>query len=236
LALPQDWQQYQEDAAAFFRSLGFAAEVNHAIKGVRSNHQIDVYVAFEKWGMRHTWIVECKKHARPVTKADVETLKTIVSEVGASLGFLLSESGFQSGAIDAASKTNIILSSLTNLRTQSRDDVLRETLRSLENKALELQKLMRSFMITVERGQGYRRFKIRDGVDSKLYFPMAGSIAMLKMELDRVRLGEFPVILPGNVDIDQNSYIRVMNLEEFVTEAEKILTRTESWTARQNPK
>ena len=234
--MPQDWQQYQEDVASFFRSLGFTAKVNHAIEGVRSRHQIDVFVTFEKWGMQHTWIIECKKHARPITKADVEILKTIALEVGASLGFLLSESGFQSGAIDAANKTNIILSSLADLRTKSRDDVLREALRSLENKALKLQALMHNFMINVERGPGYGHSKLQDGVDGKQYFSMVGSIAMLKMALDRIRLGQFPVTLPGNFDKDPDSYVRVMNLEEFVAEAAQVLTRVESWVACQNPK
>ncbi len=55
-----DWKQYQEEAAAFFRFLGFKAEVNHTVEGVRSTHAIDVYITFDRWGMRHTWIVDCK--------------------------------------------------------------------------------------------------------------------------------------------------------------------------------
>ena len=104
-----DWKQYQEEAAAFFRSLGFQATVDYTVEGVRSKHAIDVYVTFERWGMSHIWIVECKHRPRAVTKADVETLKSIASEIGASLAFLLSESGFQSGAFDAARKTNQVL-------------------------------------------------------------------------------------------------------------------------------
>ena len=49
----QEWRQYQEDVADFFRLLGFTAEVNWVIEGIRSQHEIDVYVTFEKWGMRH---------------------------------------------------------------------------------------------------------------------------------------------------------------------------------------
>src|SRR5439155_23628246 len=100
-----DWKQYQEEAAALFRSLGFKAEVNHVVEGVRSKHVIDVYVTFDRCGLRHTWIVECKRHARPITKADVETLQSIEYEIGASLAFLLSETCFQSVASDTDRKS-----------------------------------------------------------------------------------------------------------------------------------
>ncbi len=232
-----DWKQYQEEAAAFFRSLGLNSKVNHVVEGVRSKHAIDVYVTFDRWGMRHTWIVECKCHARAITKADVETLKSIASEVGASLAFLLSESGFQSGALDAARKTNVVLSSLEELRTKSRDDVMREALIALENRSLALQeKLFREFMSVEEIGPSHIRSRARDGVDGKSYFSMSGSIAILNMALDRVRLGHLPVTLPGDFDKDPDTYVRCTTLDQFVAEATRVVERIEIWAAKQNPR
>ena len=234
--MSEDWAQYQEDAATFFRSLGFNVEVNRLVEGVRSKHKIDVYVTFEKWGMRHTWIVECKKHERAITKADVETLKSIASEVGAGLAFLLSESGFQSGAFDAARKTNVILSSLQESLIKSRDDVMREAISTLEVRALELQnKLFRDFMQDVETGPDYGHYRVRDGVDGAKYLSMVGSLALLNMALDGVRLGRFPVTLPGDLDKTPNSYSRCTNLEEFVAKAAGVLERVKTWAAQQNP-
>ena len=89
-----DWKQYQEEAAALFRSLGFKAEVNHVVEGVRSKHVIDVYVTFDRWGLRHTWIVECKRHARPITKADVETLRASHPKSGLVLPFSFRSQAF----------------------------------------------------------------------------------------------------------------------------------------------
>ena len=232
-----DWKQYQEEVAAFFRSLGFKAEVNHVVEGVRSKHAIDVYVTFERWGLLHTWIVECKLHARAVTKADVETLKSIASEVGASLGFLLSESGFQSGALDAARKTNVVLSSLEELRTKSRDDVMREALIALGNRALALQdKMFREFMCDVEKGPGYVSRRVRDGVDGERFYSMVGSIAMLNMAVDRVRLGYLPVTLPGNFDKDPDAYVHCTTLDQVVAEATRVVQRVQTWVAQQNPR
>lgn len=232
-----DWKQYQEEAAAFFRSLGFKAEVNHTVEGVRSKHAIDVYVTFERWGMRHTWIVECKHHARAITKADVETLKSIASEIGASLAFLLSESGFRSGAIDAARKTNVVLSSLEELRTKSSDDVMREALITLENRSLALQeKLFREFMCYVEEGPGSASLRVRDGVDGERYYSMSSSIAILNMALGRARLGDLPVTLLGDFGKDPDAYIRCMTLDQFVVGATRVVERVETWAAQQKPR
>src|SRR3989454_11774960 len=232
-----DWKQYQEEAAALFRSLGFKAEGNHVVEGVRSKHVIDVYVTFGRWGIRHTWIVECKRHARAITKADVETLKSIASEIGASLAFLLSESGFQSGALNAARKTNVVLSSLEELRTKSSDDVMREALIALENRGLALQdKMFREFTCDIKEGPGYVSSRVRDGVDGERYYSMCGSIAMLNMALDRVRLGHLPVTLPGDFDFDSDAYVRCTTLDQFVAEATRVVQRVETWGAQQKPR
>jgi hypothetical protein len=235
-AMSADWRQYQEEAAAFFRSLGFQAAVDYTVQGVRSNHAIDVHVTFERWGMRHNWIVECKHQARAVTKADVETLKTIASEIGASLAFLLSESGFQSGAFAAAQKTNVVLSSLQELRSKSRDEVMREALGVLGIRCLKLRAILRDFMVQLESGPTFGRSRIRDGVDGQHYTRIVGVIAIVNEAFDQVRLGDFPVMLTGDFDADPGSYVRCTNLDQFVTEAIRIIERVEQWAAQQNPR
>jgi hypothetical protein len=230
------WQEYQENVAAFFRSLGFEVEIDRTVEGVRSRHAIDVYITFDKWGMRHTWIVECKKHARPITKADVETLKSIASEVGASLAFLLSESGFQSGAFDAARKTNVVLSSIEELQAKSRDDVMREALGALELRALGLEeRLLRELRGDIDYGSGSVTSRVRGGVDGHRYYSMVGSVGMVNRALDRVRLGNLPVTLPGDLDADPDAYVRCSSLDQFVSEAGRVLDRVEKWAAEQKP-
>jgi hypothetical protein len=36
------WREYQEDVAAFFRSLGLEAETDVTLQGVRTSHDLDV--------------------------------------------------------------------------------------------------------------------------------------------------------------------------------------------------
>ncbi|RZM80364.1 restriction endonuclease [Pseudoalteromonas rubra] len=126
-----NWKEYQEEAAEFFRSLGLEAETDVTIEGVRTKHDIDVLVKSHHAGFDITWIVECKHWQKPVSKLHVLGLREIVSDTGADRGILLSESGFQSGAIEAANLTNVHVTSLEEFRLSASSDIYSMRLREL---------------------------------------------------------------------------------------------------------
>ena len=112
-----DWHEYQQAVADVFRRLGCRAEVDKTVKGARGSHNIDVYVTFEKFGQECHWIIQCKLWARPVDKSVVQTLQSIVQNIGADRGLIFCKNGFQSGAYTAAQNTNVLLqSSLEDFR------------------------------------------------------------------------------------------------------------------------
>src|ERR1035441_2929472 len=102
------WKRYQEEACAFFLALGLDAQANVDIQGVRAVHAIDVYVTYMRFGIQHRWLVECKFWQTAVPKEKVLAFQSILLDIGADKGFLLSESGFQAGAVRAAAFTNIL--------------------------------------------------------------------------------------------------------------------------------
>ena len=103
------WRQFQEETAEFFRSLGCDAQVEAKIIGARAEHKIDVWVCFTKFGLETKWVIECKDWNSAIPKEKVLALKSVVEDVGADRGFLISTTGFQSGAVRACEKTNITL-------------------------------------------------------------------------------------------------------------------------------
>ena len=104
-----DWRDYQEAVAEVFRNLGCSAEVEKTVTGARGPHDIDVSVTFEKFGQECHWIIQCKLWSRPVDKSVVQTLHSIVQNVGADRGVIFTEAGFQAGAHTAAQNTNVLL-------------------------------------------------------------------------------------------------------------------------------
>lgn len=125
------WKQYQEDVAEYFRSIGLNASTDVTVEGVRTKHDVDVLVTSHYVGFDITWVVECKRWKKPVNKLHVLGLREIVSDVGADRGILLSESGFQSGAMEAANLTNIQVTSLENLRDSADESIYAMRLRDL---------------------------------------------------------------------------------------------------------
>lgn len=125
------WKKYQEDAASYFRSLGLNASTDITVSGVRTSHDIDVFVKLHYAGFDIIWIVECKHWKTPVSKLHVLALREIVSDVGADRGILLSEAGFQSGAREAANLTNVQVTSITEMRETASNSIYAMHLRDL---------------------------------------------------------------------------------------------------------
>ena len=126
-----DWKDYQEEVAEFFRSLGLDADTDVTIKGVRTKHDVDVLVKSHHYGFDVTWIVECKYWKKPVSKLHVLALREIVTDAGADRGILLSEVGFQSGAVEAANLTNVQVTSLADLNVTAREQISAVRIREL---------------------------------------------------------------------------------------------------------
>lgn len=125
------WREYQEQAATLFLELGFDVRTDLRISGARGSHDIDVYVSFERAGLVVNWIIECKHWKRPVDKSHVLTLRSIVEDVGADRGILLSESGAQSGAVAVTHKSNVHVTSIADLKMIASDAITMEQVGAL---------------------------------------------------------------------------------------------------------
>jgi hypothetical protein len=131
------WKEYQEEAAAFFRSLGLDAQTDVTVQGVRTSHDVDVLVKSHHVGFDVTWLIECKHWKSRISKLHVLALREIVADVGADRGILLSEAGFQSGAIEAATLTNVRVTSLADVRGTAKSEITSMRLRELYDRVEE---------------------------------------------------------------------------------------------------
>lgn len=133
------WRDYQEQAAELLRAMGFEAVVEESLAGARGKHRVDVVARTQLGGVEVTWIVECKYWNSSVPKAHVLTLVQIAQDVGADRAVLLSETGFQAGAVAVARKSNVLLTSLAEMKGGAADSIAELSIRrSLEAmKALE---------------------------------------------------------------------------------------------------
>lgn len=129
------WYSFQEEIAAYFRSLGTNAETNKTIQGVRTKHDIDVFVSSKFLSTDLQWVIEAKKWNSKVPKEKVLALRSIVDDLGADKGFIISEIGFQKGAYEAATSTNILLYTIQEFKEKTKHLVHTEILKMYLDRA-----------------------------------------------------------------------------------------------------
>jgi hypothetical protein len=135
-----NWKDYQDEVAVFFRGLGLDAQTDVRLAGVRTHHNVDVVVRSRHVGFDITWLIECKHWQTPVSKLHVLALREIVSDTGADRGILLCEAGFQSGALEAATLTNVRATSLSSLQRSAVADIVAMRLREFNDRTIDCKR------------------------------------------------------------------------------------------------
>jgi hypothetical protein len=106
------WKQFEQIVANIQRQLAPGAIIDDNVKIMgKSGHkrQFDV-IAVQKIGLVEITIAfECKRYSRPVTIDKVEAFVGRLHDAGLPVGVMISERGFDSGAVDVAAKENILL-------------------------------------------------------------------------------------------------------------------------------
>jgi len=213
--MTEEWQEYQQQSADLFRKLGLSAEIEQKIKGVRGIHKVDVYVEGKYRGIEFKWVVECKAWKSNVSKEKVMALSAIVQDIGADRGFLLSEKGFQSGAIRAATKSNITLTSLNDLSLATEEHLIDFLIGSLHWRMSKVQTRLRE----IKRG------KFDDEYFPPTFEPL-GKMMLLDLSFQDAINGKYPIIY--YCDSNGNRY-EADTFEEFIEAADKLITEAEDW-------
>lgn len=224
------WRQYQEDAADYFRSVGLQAETDVNIRGVRSNHRVDVLVRSRHAGMDHLWIVECKDHVRAISKDRPLLLRQIVDDVGADKGILLAESGFQRGAREVVRATNTLVTSLAELRGSASDEILRVALGALDHRVRKAQRTIHRLSITSNIDCNSQSTRLPELVG--LSWPngtlgLIGSLSLLESGIKSASDGEFP----APYRFRSGDSVHVADRALFVPKALSVLQEMESRVA-----
>ncbi|RWO19072.1 restriction endonuclease [Mesorhizobium sp.] len=212
------WMDYQLQGAGFFRSLGLKAIVEKEITGARSNHDVDVYVQGDHLGISFVWIIECKHWKTNVTKAQVMTLAGVVQDVGADRGFLLSEKGFQSGALRASGNSNVTLTSLADLAETVGD---RHTVARVASLNLRISNLLNRLR-DIKRGNDDYYLPVMEEI---------GKVFLLPMAIEDAIRGELPTPYTS-FGPDQKF---ANSLEEMLAVADSIISEVEACPLMTNP-
>lgn len=199
--MPTEWKKYQEDVAALFRRMGFDAQIEATMNGARAQHNIDVVVRWRTAGIGVLWIVECKHWKAAVRKEQVMTLGHIAQDLGADRAFLLSESGFQAGAIAACRHSNITLTSLAELADTAKDHIVWSRLQVLLKRQSDAEERLRSHLYD-SNGQPPRIMAADIGELTDLL----GACLDIHMAITAAMTGRLPVTVCGILEEEQEFF------------------------------
>ena len=106
---PDSWRNLQDQVAEILSQCGFHVEVEKTVRTSRGNVELDGYAEEEIKGRKYITVCECKYWKKNIPQEVVHSFRTVLHDLGANVGFVISLNGFQSGAIKAAEFTNIEL-------------------------------------------------------------------------------------------------------------------------------
>lgn len=107
--IPETWQDLQNKVGEILEKCGFQVEVEKSIKSVRGKVEIDVFAEENIKGRKYSIICECKHWKSNIPQNIIHGFRTVLNDLGANIGIIITTSDFQSGSIESANMTNIKL-------------------------------------------------------------------------------------------------------------------------------
>lgn len=120
-ATPTDWQDLQIKVARVFHECGFKVEVEKTLSTARGKVEIDVFAEEDIKGRKYTILCECKNWKSRVPQSIIHGFRTVISDIGANRGYIISIKGFQAGASSASKFSNLDLVTWSEFQMQFED-------------------------------------------------------------------------------------------------------------------
>jgi hypothetical protein len=114
---PTDWRDLQNMVGQLFTELCCTVQVSVTVPLVRGKKEIDVLADDPHTYPPSRYAIECKYWSNPVPQEVVHSFRTVVSDLGAHRGIIVSKVGFQSGSFEVADNTNIDLFTFDELQS-----------------------------------------------------------------------------------------------------------------------
>jgi|SRR5665648_7661 len=107
--LPNDWKDLQNKVSEILERCGFSVEIEKTTETARSKVELDVYAEETIKGRKYSIVCECKYWKSNIPQNVIHGFRTVVNDLGCNIGYVITTSDFQSGAVNTSEYTNIEL-------------------------------------------------------------------------------------------------------------------------------
>lgn len=116
--IPKNWKSLQDEVATILKECNFNVETEKVISSIRSNIEIDVFAKEEIEGREYSILCECKYWDTNIPQHVIHSFRTVLNDIGANIGYIISKKSFQKAAYDAVKSTNIKLCSYSDFLSE----------------------------------------------------------------------------------------------------------------------
>ena len=106
---PNSWKDLQDKVAKILTQCNFNVEIEKKFESIRSNIEIDVFAIENVDERKYQIICECKYWNTNIPQLYIHALRTVVSDLGVNIAYIISTSSFQIGSHKSAELTNVEL-------------------------------------------------------------------------------------------------------------------------------
>ena len=106
---PKDWKDLQNQTGQILTESGLKVEIEKKVVSVRGEIEIDVFAIETINDREQIILIECKNWNNPIPQTVVHAFRTVMTDIGANTGYIVSKTGFQSGAYKTSEFSNIKL-------------------------------------------------------------------------------------------------------------------------------
>lgn len=106
---PANWKDLQVKVAEILAECGFTTTIEKSVTTARGKVELDVFAEEEIKGRKYSIICECKYWKADIPQNVVHGFRTVVNDLGSNVGYIITTSDYQNGAVQTAEFTNIEL-------------------------------------------------------------------------------------------------------------------------------
>jgi restriction system protein len=106
---PISWQELQLHTSRILSEAGFTTEIEKNVPSARGISNIDVYAEENLSGRKNIILIECKYWKSNVDKSVIHSFRSIIDDIGANSGIIVTMNGFQRGSFEASQFSNVEL-------------------------------------------------------------------------------------------------------------------------------
>ncbi|MEP2773117.1 MAG: restriction endonuclease [Fulvivirga sp.] len=115
---PDTWRDLQTEVGRILEQCGFSVEIEKKAATARGRVELDVYAEETIKGRKYSIACECKHWKANVPQTIIHGFRTVVSDLGCNIGYIITTSDFQSGSLAASEMTNVELMTWENFQNK----------------------------------------------------------------------------------------------------------------------